>query len=162
MGVSARKQHQPSSTSSRRKKWGSTMVARRSIWSEGGRAGRSTFAVFCLVAGFAGIAGAQVDRGPRPGEAGAGGPYDGLTQTEKDFFTAARARFNEVDSVSGGIAGENGVGLGPTFNGNSCAQCHAQPAAGGTSPHPSLGQIRRENPQVSLASLHRVSGGNQR
>ena len=34
------------------------------------------------------------------------------------------------------IAGEAGVGLGPTFNGNSCAQCHAQPTIGGASPGP--------------------------
>jgi CxxC motif-containing protein (DUF1111 family) len=85
-----------------------------------------------------------------------------LTPTEKDFFTAARARFNEVDSVSGAVTGENGLGLGPTFNGNSCAQCHAQPAVGGTSPHPTLGQVLRENPQVGLATLDRVSGGEQR
>jgi len=44
------------------------------------------------------------------------------------------AEFSEVDSVSGTIAGENGKGLGPAFNGNSCAQCHAEPAAGGSSP----------------------------
>ena len=50
--------------------------------------------------------------------------------------------FAEVESVSGGIAGENGSGLGPTFNAKSCAACHAQPAVGGTSPHPRLGQDR--------------------
>ena len=36
----------------------------------------------------------------------------------------------QIDSVSGTMPGEAGSGLGPTFNGNSCAQCHAQPAAG--------------------------------
>jgi len=29
---------------------------------------------------------------------------------------------------------ESGVGLGPAFNRNSCAMCHAQPAIGGSSP----------------------------
>lgn len=51
----------------------------------------------------------------------------------------------EVDSVSGTISGEEGSGLGPTFNGNGCAQCHAFPAAGGSSPI--------TNPQVALANL---------
>ena len=32
------------------------------------------------------------------------------------------------------LPGETGSGLGPTFNGNSCAMCHAQPATGGSSP----------------------------
>ena len=50
--------------------------------------------------------------------------------------------FMEVDSVSGTISGEDGAGLGPTFNGNSCAQCHAFPAVGGSSP--------LTNPQVEL------------
>jgi CxxC motif-containing protein (DUF1111 family) len=35
--------------------------------------------------------------------------------------------------------------LGPTFNGNGCAMCHAYPAAGGSSP--------LTNPQVALANL---------
>jgi CxxC motif-containing protein (DUF1111 family) len=53
--------------------------------------------------------------------------------------------FMEVDSVSGTISGEDGSGLGPTFNGNSCAQCHAFPVVGGSSP--------ARNPQVELANL---------
>jgi CxxC motif-containing protein (DUF1111 family) len=92
---------------------------------------------------------------------GAGGALTGLSTDEVNFFTAARTRFREVDSVSGSVSGENGVGLGPTFNGNSCAQCHAEPAVGGTSPHPTLGFLRVPNPQVGLATLDRVSGGNQ-
>ena len=51
----------------------------------------------------------------------------------------------ELDSVSGTISGEEGAGLGPTFNGTGCAQCHAQPAVGGSSP--------MINPQVALANL---------
>src|SRR5207302_2158863 len=113
----------------------------------------------CLL--IAAAAHAQTDPGPRGGLPGAGGPSPGLNTDEISFFNAARARFQEVDSVSGGVTGEAGVGLGPTFNGNSCAQCHAQPDVGGTSPHPTLGQVRRPNPQVGLASLDRVPGKNQ-
>jgi hypothetical protein len=59
----------------------------------------------------------------------------------------------EVDSVSGTLAGENGSGLGRTFNGNSCAQCHAQPAIGGSSPGLKSPQNPIPNPQVALATL---------
>jgi CxxC motif-containing protein (DUF1111 family) len=104
---------------------------------------------------------AQTDPGPRGGSANAGGPADNLGADYTALFTAARERFKEIDSVSGGIAGEAGVGLGPTFNANSCAACHAQPDVGGTSPHPTLGQFRRPNPQVAFATLDRLSGRNQ-
>ena len=105
------------------------------------------------------VASTVIDPGPRGGDQGAGGPIDGLSSDEKTFFTQARDVFAEVDSVSGKI--EEGKGLGPTFNGNSCAQCHAEPDVGGTSPHPSLGHVHVENPQVGLASLDRAAGGNQ-
>jgi CxxC motif-containing protein (DUF1111 family) len=100
------------------------------------------------------------DPGPRGGDRGAGGPYDKLSLDEQTFFAAARDVFAEVDSVSGKI--EEGKGLGPTFNGNSCAQCHAEPDVGGSSPHPTLGHVRVPNPQVGLATLDRVPGGAQK
>jgi CxxC motif-containing protein (DUF1111 family) len=121
---------------------------------------RHGFLSLCAMA-LAGAAYAQSDPGPRGGTVGAGGALSGLSTDEVNFFGAARARFKEVDSVSGSVFGEAGVGLGPTFNGNSCAQCHAEPTVGGTSPHPTLGFLKVPNPQVGLASLDRVSGGNQ-
>jgi CxxC motif-containing protein (DUF1111 family) len=96
---------------------------------------------------------AQNDPGPRSGPAGAGSFYPTLNANEQAFFTQAQQRFQEIDSVSGGIAGEAGSGLGPTFNGNSCAQCHAQPAAGGSSPGLTSPQNSIPNPQVALATL---------
>jgi CxxC motif-containing protein (DUF1111 family) len=96
---------------------------------------------------------AQNDPGPRPGPAAAGSFYPTLNSNEQGFFGQAQLRFQEVDSVSGGIAGETGVGLGPTFNGNSCAQCHAQPTIGGSSPGLSSLQNSIANPQVALAAL---------
>jgi CxxC motif-containing protein (DUF1111 family) len=42
-------------------------------------------------------------------------------------------------------ARQNGSGLGPRFNENSCAACHAQPAVGGSSP--------ASNPQLQVAQL---------
>ena len=85
------------------------------------------------------------DPGPRGGAPGAGGPLPGLDAPTLAYFNAAQKRFQEVDSVSGKINGETGVGLGPRYNANSCAACHAQPAIGGSSPV--------ANPQVALATL---------
>jgi CxxC motif-containing protein (DUF1111 family) len=96
---------------------------------------------------------AQVDPGPRGGPAGAGSYYDSLNANEQNFFTQAKLRFQEVDSVSGNMPGETGSGLGPTFNGNSCSMCHAQPTIGGSSPGLKSPQNPIPNPQVALATL---------
>jgi CxxC motif-containing protein (DUF1111 family) len=92
---------------------------------------------------------AQHDPGPRGGAAGAGGVLPNLKPEAQALFDQALMQFQEVQSVSGDIEGEDSGGLGPTFNGNGCAMCHTQPAIGGTSP--SL------NPQVALAKLHNAS-----
>lgn len=91
------------------------------------------------------------DPGVRGGAAGAGGTFPVLDNTSaqmnslyESFFKAAQTRFQEVDSVSGTI--EPGFGLGPTFNGNTCVQCHAQPTIGGSSP--------AINPQVANNFAH--------
>jgi CxxC motif-containing protein (DUF1111 family) len=100
---------------------------------------------------------AQQDPGPRSGPAGAGGAYPTLSPNQLMFFTQATARFQEVDSVSGTI--EAGSGLGPTYNGNSCAACHSQPAVGGSSPGLSSPQNPVPNPQVALATLDGATNG---
>ena len=83
------------------------------------------------------------DPGVRGGPASAGEPLAGLTPAEQQFFKAALETFQEVDSVSGAIPG-TGAGLGPRFNLDSCAGCHAHPAVGGSSPV--------VNPQVAVAT----------
>ena len=93
------------------------------------------------------------DPGPRAGAAGAGSFYPTLNANEQAFFTGGLGRFEEVDSVSGTLSGEEGKGLGPTFNGNSCAMCHAQPMTGGSSPGMTSPQNPVANPQVALATL---------
>jgi len=113
----------------------------------------STCLAFVLLLGAADLR-AQTDPGPRGGSAGAGGAYPTLNSNEKSFFAQALVRFQEIDSVSGTEPGTNGSGLGPTFNGNSCAQCHAQPAVGGTSPGFASKQNSAPNPQVALATRY--------
>ena len=81
-----------------------------------------------------------VDPGVRTGPAAAGGALAGLGADEKAFFDAAKAIFMEIDTVP--------EGLGPRFNLDSCAGCHAAPAVGGSSP--------ATNPQVAVASAKNV------
>jgi CxxC motif-containing protein (DUF1111 family) len=113
---------------------------------------RISFAATLLLA--TGIVNAQVDPGPRAGAPGAGGYYYSLNANEQNFYSQALLRFQEIDSVSGTVPGEPGAGLGPTFNGNSCAMCHAQPAVGGSSPGLKSPQNPMPNPQVALATLN--------
>jgi CxxC motif-containing protein (DUF1111 family) len=105
---------------------------------------------------------AQTDPGVRGGPAGAGGPLPNLVPGggsqpgPPGFFQAAKVFFLSVFSVTGSLddAGQGGInvgvtdggpGLGPQFNLNSCAGCHAQPVAGGTSPS--------VNPEVAMATI---------
>jgi CxxC motif-containing protein (DUF1111 family) len=76
------------------------------------------------------------DPGVRGGAAGAGGPYEYLTQTQLAFFQAGQDDFAEAEEVA--------EGLGPTMNLDSCGSCHMQPAIGGSSP--------AINPQVVFAT----------
>jgi CxxC motif-containing protein (DUF1111 family) len=91
---------------------------------------------------------APTDPGARGGAAGAGGPIANLTLKEGKFFASGLDSFGEVASVTGSVAGTE-EGLGPRFNLNSCAGCHAQPAVGGSSP--------AHNPQVDVGTPSEVS-----
>jgi len=53
-----------------------------------------------------------------------GGPLPGVTARELELFRMGRNDFLEVETATDG--------LGPVFNGASCAQCHNIPAIGGT------------------------------
>jgi CxxC motif-containing protein (DUF1111 family) len=46
------------------------------------------------------------------------------------FFNDGLSRFQDVEAVSDNALGN--IGLGPRFNMNQCASCHAQPAVGGS------------------------------
>src|SRR5580658_440289 len=89
---------------------------------------------------------AQTDPGPRGGPPSAGAPLRGLTALQNSAFQEGVSRFNEVVSVTGTQPGAADAGLGPRFNGNSCAACHAFPTVGGSSP--------TTNPQPALATFY--------
>src|SRR5947199_9576367 len=99
--------------------------------------------LFFVLQGFA-----QVDPGVRGGGAAAGAPLSSVAAnnpvTILNFFNDGKARFQEIDSVSGTAAGEDGFGLGPRYHSRSCVACHAQPAVGGSAP--------ATNPQVADAT----------
>jgi CxxC motif-containing protein (DUF1111 family) len=81
-------------------------------------------------------------------------PAPGLQPAMRVACEQAIIRFEEIDSVSGTLPGEEGVGLGPTFNGNSCAMCHAEPGVMGSSPGLNSRIDPMPNPQIALATLH--------
>jgi len=101
------------------------------------------------ITALSGIAMAQTDPGVRGGAPGAGSPIPGLTVKEGKFFSSGQDQFKQIQSVTGSVAGTE-PGLGPRFNLNSCAGCHAFPAVGGSSP-----QLR--NPQVDVGPPAQVS-----
>jgi CxxC motif-containing protein (DUF1111 family) len=55
----------------------------------------------------------------------AGDPFPGLTPDQQAAFEEGKGEFQEDEDIP--------EGLGPVFNGTSCAQCHSNPAVGGDS-----------------------------
>jgi CxxC motif-containing protein (DUF1111 family) len=84
------------------------------------------------------------DPGVRAGNVSAGGPLSTLSPAELEFFQDGQVRFAQVDQVTNG--------LGPAYNLNSCAGCHAQPAMGGSSPSTSQYPNIGPNPQIEAAN----------
>ena len=85
-----------------------------------------------------------IDHAPDPSApARAGEPLPGLSPAQRLLFEVGQKEFTEIDTVDG--AGDTTKGLGPRFNLNGCAGCHAFPAAGGSS-----GFV---NPQPLVAKL---------
>ena len=102
----------------------------------------ATFLAGAIFIGCRAEEGSVVDPGVRGGAPGAGGPLNGLTQDELQFFNDGQKRFADVEVVTGG----DNNGLGPRFNSNACLGCHSQPAPGGTSPG--------MNPSIAVATLN--------
>ncbi len=73
-----------------------------------------------------------VDPGPRPLPANAGGFLSKLSANEQQIEPSITTEFNRVHDVV--VTSPTDGGLGPRFNSNSCASCHAYPAVGGSSP----------------------------
>jgi CxxC motif-containing protein (DUF1111 family) len=72
------------------------------------------------------------DPGPRPLPANAGGFLSSLSPNEQQIEPSITTEFNRTHDVI--VTSPTDGGLGPRFNENSCASCHAYPAVGGSSP----------------------------
>lgn len=105
--------------------------------------------VFLTTAALLVAASAQTDPGVQSASRGTGVALSSVASDNglQAFFTDGLDRFQSVFSVSGS---PNNNGLGPRFNFNQCAGCHAFPAVGGSA--------RQQNPQfLALGSCASVS-----
>jgi hypothetical protein len=84
-----------------------------------------------------------IDPGVRGGPPGAGLSLMGLSGQEIALWDDAQAIFLSKFAVRS--TGQQPGGLGPVFNLDSCAGCHAQPSIGGSSPP--------VNPEVGVANF---------
>jgi len=66
-----------------------------------------------------------------------GDPLAGITPTEFELFRLGLDDFTEVETAADG--------LGPAFNGTSCAVCHSVPAVGGMTPVTEVRAGRRDD-----------------
>jgi len=98
------------------------------------------------------------DPGVRGGAPGAGGFQTQITDLEKLSEPSGTAQFAQAAQVTGGPV--TGNGLGPRFSGTSCAMCHAQPAAGGSSPksNPVLALATQNGAQNTVPNFETASG----
>jgi CxxC motif-containing protein (DUF1111 family) len=85
---------------------------------------------------FAATLAAQTDPGPPNGPPPPVQPIRGVSAAEFQAFMQGRNTFTKVNDVANG--------LGPRFNLDSCAGCHAYPTVGGSSPP--------NNPEVAVAN----------
>lgn len=81
---------------------------------------RRHWAAFVALTGLVGLSFSQTGRQIPPGS-----PLPGITPFEHEMFRLGLEDFTEVETAEDG--------LGPAFNGNSCAVCHSVPAIGGIS-----------------------------
>jgi CxxC motif-containing protein (DUF1111 family) len=87
------------------------------------------------------------DPGPRKLPANAGSFISTLSANEQQIEPSITTEFNRTHDVI--VTSPTDGGLGPRFNSNSCASCHAYPAVGGSSP-----------PSNPLFSVYNYNGAN--
>jgi CxxC motif-containing protein (DUF1111 family) len=105
--------------------------------------------------GLAAVLGSStlVAQGPNPpGPGNPGGPLIGLTQQQMQQFQQGVQEFTQNENPQ--------TGLGPVFNGVSCAQCHNAGALGGASPNLGISVVTRIGAMVNgqYSDLQNVGG----
>jgi di-heme oxidoreductase (putative peroxidase) len=133
---------------------------------------------------FEAVSLAQKDPGVRPGPAGGGAPFPGLTPVEQSLFDEGLQRAIQLEAACDDCADvtlghhtdpsqanlvtqTNSAGLGARFNGDQCTVCHNQPALGGSggflvpNPQDPSNKFRKpENPMFDLIP-HRKGATNR-
>lgn len=123
-------------------------------WSSGRAARLARPLMAAAVLGWAAFVTDRVaagQRAPRPSD-----PLPGLTPTEFELFRLGLEDFLEVETAEDG--------LGPAFNGASCATCHHTPAIGGVGPVAEVrggirtpsGEFREAGPDGTLFHLFSI------
>jgi CxxC motif-containing protein (DUF1111 family) len=103
---------------------------------------------------------APKDPGPRQ-DASGGAIMTGLTGVERELYRKGLEAFEIINSVQGdAFVPQSEIGLGPTFNMDSCAGCHAYPSTGGTSPlsNPQIAVAHKEGAQNRIPAFLRTQG----
>src|SRR5215510_11717479 len=88
---------------------------------------RKTTFVFIAVAGVFILLLAQWQTHSQTHSENLTNPLPGLTTAQLADFNAGLVEFTEEETIADG--------LGPVFNGKSCAECHAVPSTGGSEPN---------------------------
>jgi CxxC motif-containing protein (DUF1111 family) len=98
------------------------------------------------------------DPGARPLPAAAGGFLGTLSANEVQIEPSITAEFDRVHDVI--VTSPTDGGLGPRFNSNSCASCHAYPAVGGSSPpsNPLFGVYQYNGATNTMPSFESATG----
>ncbi|HEY3971907.1 MAG TPA: di-heme oxidoredictase family protein [Candidatus Sulfotelmatobacter sp.] len=101
---------------------------------------------------------AATDPGPRPLPADAGSFLSTLSANEQQIEPSITTEFNRTHDVI--VTSPTDGGLGPRFNENSCASCHAYPAVGGSSPptNPLFNIYTSNGAQNTMPSFESSSG----
>jgi len=126
-------------------------VSREPVARSIGRVVAHGFVLTCVALHAQGTV--AIDPGVRGGTIDAGLPLATLTAGQLAQFPDAKADFSAIRSVQGNVPGQPQDGLGPRFNSNSCASCHAQPTIGGTSPSTTAFPFIGPNPEIAIANL---------
>lgn len=97
---------------------------------------------FCAIAFLVLLAFGQSGQSPS-----LGGPLPGISAAEAELFRMGLEDFKEVETAADG--------LGPAFNGTSCAACHSVPTVGGIT---AMTEIRAGHRDAD-GNFHKLQGG---
>lgn len=115
--------------------------------------------LICLLVAVARVPGISATTSEEHAAIGSMLPH--LTGAERELYHAGAEAFGRRISVQGdAYVPDSEIGLGPQFNGDSCAMCHAFPVLGGSSPrsNPQLESAKREGATNTIPAFVQQNG----